>query len=338
MIENTDSTATPIDRLANIMKLQAQFGMDPLKSFTSFLQTWEDPNDSSASSSSESSSTSSVSEPEPEVIQKEKPKKCKVTLLPDNPFDEVPELAPQPKTVFQMTSQELAQPKVLATMKKQLVIGDVFIATGGFTALNIFSVRGIESPEPQKKLKRVLLIGMDSSHQIFWKGVQEIVIASKDRFEAFTKINHFLYKKRKELFGQSADEECERQQCDLLKEFASGQSWLSSEERFECIRENFRSKHIDVKTINLWDPGSFDSIVAALQLHEFKVDSLYLSNLAETAMQTGNLEQYCEGMQRLMSVISKDTLLIDLNLQTKEQKVRRNIQNEYVAQLRALGT
>jgi hypothetical protein len=241
-------------------------------------------------------------------------------------FKNLPECPPNDETLFLTTTEENLA-RILGIMGREPLVGDVMMGVSGFYTLNVAAVRAQNNGQ---KIPYLLLVDCSTRVEKFWIKMQEIMQEAKTPQDVSLKILDFASSNPEEFWkpSHSNNSQCVKEASrkraytdvnNLALEIESGTSWLSSQEKFETIKQIFKDRFAFVR-LDFFDGKSVRALCSRISQLNFKFDSIYLSNMREHAEIDRNLPGFHESLKELKSVITDKTLFID----TKPRVVQKN--------------
>lgn len=260
-----------------------------------------------------------------------------ITSASKKPFDNVIEQKDEedaPAKITYISSDNQNKEKVLDTLTRLPVIGQVMLAVTWFFPLNMLAVRGKQLPT-HKKIEWLILVGIEPGRELVWKKLNKIVCENTDNIIAKNKIIEFMNKYKNILFSENflpsdikermMNQECETQIKELESECSSGSSWLATPEKYSYIRDNyFLNGRICVKTLDLTKASCTTSLVDSLHGLGLKFDTIYLSNIPAYVYFAGKTKELREAFSKLIPATTSETLLIDTKPFSEEDVQLKN--------------
>lgn len=231
------------------------------------------------------------------------------------PFDLVPESVPEDENIY-LTTNETEQPKTLAIMRNEKLVGNTLLAVSSFFGLNVAAIRGEEHGQT---LDYLIIIDRSIRVQNLWQEIQKIILRFSRREEALEAIKSTLLEQA-ENFWPSC--KCPHTDCletakikavsyikDLEAEIVSGVSWLSSQTKYAKIKHIFDKGHFVFKRINLFDTINVSILSQTIKKLGLVLDTAYL--VREYAENRDCLPKYQDSMAQLRQTMTDETLIID---------------------------
>lgn len=213
-----------------------------------------------------------------------------------------------------LTTNEEGQDSTLEKLSRHELNGDTIVGVSGFFILNAASCRGITSEHSREGIRNIIVLDKSIPLEDFWENTVRIVKTSSDRFEVADRIEKLLMDKRKLYYGYNCccdgclQEDVKSRIRRLRCEITSGQSWLSSDLRFERIKRIFGENRFVFKRVDLCDSATVHDIASRMRACGMKLDMVYLSNVREYAEDDGYLAEF---RQSLNPLVSSDGFLVD---------------------------
>lgn len=239
-----------------------------------------------------------------------------------NLFDHIPEKKEaHEETLFKLflNSNEGEQAKTLATLEKHPISEKVMLATSGFFALNIASIRGRAH---QQHLDYLVLFDCSERVAQFWSFMQPIITSSSSPSEALDSIKTLLIKEASRFWPPankiySIEEpalHAEHSIAALEIEIKEGTSWLSSDKQFQVIKNIFDNNHFIFKRVNFCNQNAMAFFAKQMSNCALKLDTVYLSNIREYVEFAGTdqgLAPFHASLKELKIIATDQTFFID---------------------------
>jgi len=237
---------------------------------------------------------------------------------------------------FYLTTTEHNDNQVLdAAAKSKVGAAKVALFTSGFFGLNLASVRD-SATSSTEGVEYLLNVDYSSTVEYFWEHVKPIIV-SNDRKGTIAKINDFIFTNRNKLFpGCSccSVRKAESGLRNLQREISQGTSWLSSDERFQKIQSIFKANKFACVRADLTDEKATEEIARNLAEKGLTLDTIYVSNIREYTECDDKLALFQKAMEKLKSVSTKETLVVDTAVRDKgshsDEKQMQQIRKGFV--------
>lgn len=227
----------------------------------------------------------------------------------------------------------------------------VVLFASAMFGLNYAAARGANT-----KIDRRIehLICVDNSHAIklFWECLTPIITKSNNRKECIKKIIAMVNKNVDQFYPMDVQVlgQCSKPQwvarCletwldNLDDDINDGTSWLSTDQGFLAIQKIFKNNNFAHISGNLFSSDLTQNIVSTLDAMKLKLDSIYLSNIAEVARVNDTIDDYRSAIKVFKTVSTPSTLFIDTcpranDFGSKErlkQRVRQNFNRTSIEQ------
>lgn len=207
--------------------------------------------------------------------------------------------------VFLVTN-ESGQTETLGKMRRHPMNGNTMVGVSGFFVLNAAAVRAVETSNPEKKVKYLVLLDRSQRVNDFWNQMQCIITQSSSRDDVITQVKDLLLDKKDFYYTSytSPDGSLSTAKyyiAELDREIVSGASWLSSDEKYQRIKEIFDANHFVCLQQNLCNKRAMDALAGTMEERGMTLDTLYLSNTREYAEMDSLLEVYQESLDKLIT-------------------------------------
>ena len=203
-----------------------------------------------------------------------------------------------------LTTNESMQTKTLSTLAKHPLTGNTMVGVSGFFTLNAAAIRGTTCPEPTGEIENIILIDRSVRVEHFWKQMKGIITSSSNRLEVIDKVKLLLESEKERYYGNGWNTP-EDTIAHLLKsletEVLSGQSWLSSDDKFAKVKQVFDSGHFIFKRMDLCKPAAFQSMSAIFKERNITIDTIYLSNTVEYIGTPTEKRAFTESLEPLIA-------------------------------------
>ena len=205
-----------------------------------------------------------------------------------------------------ITTNEEGAEQMLDILSGLPLNGNAMLGVSGFFLLNAAGERASFCDEETGKIDTLILIDNSIRVEDFWQRVQPIIIQAENRGEVTQKIINLLIERKDQYYSghpnpkETSTKSAQYQITKLNKEIESRNSWLSTDETFKRIQDIFRANRFVFKRIDLYDTQSITQLTDLLAQQGIRLDSVYVSNIAEYVTSDAQRESYRHSVKKLV--------------------------------------
>lgn len=211
---------------------------------------------------------------------------------------------------LRLTTNESGHREILKELASKLVLGDTLVAVSTFCGLNMAAIRGADLADAEHRIKYLVFLDISLKVEKFWRQIEGIVSECQTRQEAIGAIKSSIRADYK-YYYLSNEDNLNRHIKRLEGEIDSNISWLSTDERYNFIREIFAQKRFIFKRIDLYDSSATEAIASALKTHGMKIDTFYLSNMSEMAREEHKTAELRQAFNKFLPLMNNASLIVD---------------------------
>jgi 3-methyladenine DNA glycosylase Tag len=186
----------------------------------------------------------------------------------------------------------------LEKIADQTLTGDTIFGTSGFYTLSLASLKRTPG-NGFDKIKNILIADISENTRAFWKDMSRIIRGCPEREKAINLIIQRLETKKDTYFPRSP-RSAEMYSQDIMQSIQSGESWLSTDDRYQRIYEIFLSEGFQFVSCNLFDESDVAKIMQNIEQAEATIDSTYFSNIHEYAILDGKMSSFRRAIDPLI--------------------------------------
>jgi hypothetical protein len=219
--------------------------------------------------------------------------------------------------LYLVTNEGNAKSTIDAAMRHP-VDASVVLFTSGMFGLNYASVRGLKSLST-RRIEHLICIDYSQAVKEFWELASPLICESTNARDCALKISSLVTAEADKFFPpirlsdgtvSPASRAATAWLHAMQSEIDGNLSWLSSETRFQMIKDIFQNDRFIHLPIDLRSIDSTTHISETLEQLDLKLDSIYLSNIVEV-VKPELLENYKNAIERLRANSTSSTFLID---------------------------
>lgn len=226
--------------------------------------------------------------------------------------------------LYLVTNEVRADETLKTAMEHPVENATVVVFTSGMFGLNYASARGLKSLS-DKRIQHLISLDYSQTVKEFWELAAPIIRESINAADCAQKINNLVKTQSAKFFPTTQLNDSDSTADQWLKmlnlEISLGQSWLFTDERFQIIKGIFSNDHFVHLSVDLRSVDNISSISKTLQKLELKIDSIYLSNVAEF-FKPDELTNYQQALQQFQTNSIPTTFFIDTYPQKKGLRLR----------------
>jgi hypothetical protein len=227
-----------------------------------------------------------------------------------------------------LTTNEKDSLITLETIAHLPVENKVMFTVSGLFGLDVASVAGSESDQPERKIEYLIVLDKGMAAKKFWTQLQVILAMTPHKEEATQQISNLIAKKWHHFFNIPAKAALALRK--LKNEIEKGHSFLSTKKRYAVIHGLFSRNHFAFIGADLCESNICSKIAKTMKKLNLKFHIIYTSNIREYVEEADpkGFKSFREALKKLKKVTQKNSLHIDTvprvqGLQSSDSPIQR---------------